>query len=193
MGMFSIKKQIFSMSAIWEYISISNCKLKMQIDKSKDSTVISTKISTELGKPQLDGNVKHLEAYDCHQLGLLGSLTCDDEWTESRHTQKLLAIAQSDNEFGLVGRDLLPKHGLNNITTEHLPAINCYKAHVKLIPGSQPMFCKARKIPLPLQDKVTEKLEQMVRQIILEPVQPGGVTKASAVVWQRKNSGELRL
>ena len=27
----------------------------------------------------------------------------------------------------------------------------------------------------------------------LEPVQPGGVTSASPVVWQRKNSGELRL
>ena len=47
------------------------------------------------------------------------------------------------------------------------------------------MFCKARKIPLPLEDKVTEKREQMVRQGILEPVQPG-VTNASPVVWQRK-------
>ena len=55
------------------------------------------------------------------------------------------------------------------------------------------MICKARKIPLPLQDKVTEKLEQMVRQGILEPVQPGGVTNASPVVWQRKKGGELRL
>ena len=54
------------------------------------------------------------------------------------------------------------------------------------------MFCKARKIPLLLQDKVTGKLEQVVRQEILEPVQPGGVTNASPVVWQRKKSGELR-
>ena len=100
---------------------------------------------------------------------------------------------QSDKEFGLLGRDLLPKHGVNNITTEHLPAVKGYKAHVKLIPGRQPMFCKTRKIPLSLQDKVTEKLEQMVRQGILEAVQPGGVTNASPVVWQRKKSGELRL
>ena len=32
----------------------------------------------------------------------------------------------------------------------------------------------------------------MVRQGILEPVQPGGATDASPVVWQIKNSGELR-
>ena len=55
------------------------------------------------------------------------------------------------------------------------------------------MFCEARKIPLPLEDKVTEKLEQMVRQGILEPVQPGGVTNPSPVIWQKKKSGELRL
>ena len=55
------------------------------------------------------------------------------------------------------------------------------------------MFCKARKKPLPFQEKVTENLEQMVRQGSLGPVQSGGVTKASPVGCQRKNSGELRL
>ncbi|XP_075254757.1 uncharacterized protein LOC142346135 [Convolutriloba macropyga] len=82
---------------------------------------------------------------------------------------------------------------MNNITTEHLPAVKIYKAHVKLITGSQPKFCKARKILLPLPDKFTETLEQMIRKGILEPVQPGGVTNESPVVWQRKTSGELRL
>ena len=193
MGMFYTKEEIFSMSVTWEYISINNCKVKIQVDTGADSTVISSKIWTELGKPQLDGKIRYLEAYDGHQLTLLGSLTCDVEWNGSRLTQKQLAVVQSDKEFGLLGRDLLPKHGVNNITAEHLPAVKVYKANVKPIPGTQPMFCKARKIPLPLQDKVTEKLEQMVRQCILEPVQPGGVTNASPVVWQRKKSGELRL
>ena len=55
------------------------------------------------------------------------------------------------------------------------------------------MFCKARKIPLPLQDRIKEKLETTVRQGILEPVQPGGVTNASRVVWQQKKNGALRL
>ena len=95
---------------------------------------------------------------------------------------------QSDKEFGLIGRDLLPQQGVN-ITTEHLLAVKGYKAHVKLIPGLHPMFCKARKISLPLQDKVTEKLERMVRQRILDPVQQR-VTNASPVVWQRTKSGE---
>ena len=33
----------------------------------------------------------------------------------------------------------------------------------------------------------------MVNQGILEPVEPGGVTNASPVVWQRKKNGDLRL
>ena len=122
----------------------------MQVDTGAGSIVISSKIWTELGKPQLDGKIRHLEAYDGHQLTLLGSLTCDVEWNRSMLTQKQLAVMLSDKEFGLLGGDFLPKHGVNNITAEHLPAMKGYKAHVKLIPRSQPMFCKARKIPLPL-------------------------------------------
>ena len=52
---------------------------------------------------------------------------------------------------------------------------------------------QARRRPLPLQDKVTEKLKQMVKEGIVEPVQLGGVTNASPMAWQRKKSGELRL
>ena len=193
LGIFFTKKQIFIMSVTWEFISINKCKVKIQVDTGADSTMKSSKIWTELGKPQLDGRKRHLEVYDGHQLRHLGSVICDVEWNGSRLTQKQLAVVQSDKEFGLLGRDLLPKQGVNNITAEHLLAVMGYKTHEKLIPGAQPMFCKARKIPLPLQDKVTEKLAQMVRQGIFEPIQPWWVTNASPVVWQRKKSGELRL
>ena len=148
---------------------------------------------TELGKPQLIGKVRRLEAYDGHQLTLLGSLTCDVEWKGSKYRQQQLAVVQSEKKFRLIGRDILPQEGINAVSDERLPAAKGYKAHVKLIPGSQPMFCKARKIPLPLQDRVNEKLETMVPQGILEPVQPGGVTNTSPVVWQRKKNGALRL
>ena len=50
MGVFYTKEQIFSMSATWEYMSINNCKVKMQVDTGADSTVISSKTLTELGK-----------------------------------------------------------------------------------------------------------------------------------------------
>ena len=134
--------------------------------------MISSLIWTELGKSQLNGKVRPLEAYDGHQLTILGSLTCDVEWNGSKYRQQQLAVVQSDNKFGLLGRDILPQEGINAMSDERLlPAVKGYKAQVKLIPGSQPMLCKARKLHLPLQDRVKEKFEIMVRQGILEPVQ----------------------
>ena len=73
---------------------INNCKVKMQVGTGADGTVISSKIWTELGKPQLDGKIRHLEAYYGHQLTLLGSLTCDVEWNRSMFTQKQLAVLE---------------------------------------------------------------------------------------------------
>ena len=131
--------------------------------------MISLKIWTELGKRQLYGKIRRFDAYDSNQLTLLGSRTSKVEWNGSRHTQ---TQPQSDEKFGLLGRDFLHKRGVNKITIEHLPALKDYKANVKLIPRLQPNFCKDRKKLLPLHDKVTEKLEQMVRQDILEPLQP---------------------
>ena len=98
LGMFYTKEQTLSTSVTWEYISINNGQVKMQVDTVADSTVISAKIWTELGKPQLDGKIRHLEAYDGHQLTLLGSLTCDNEWSGRRLTQKQLAVVQSDKK-----------------------------------------------------------------------------------------------
>ena len=43
MGMFYTKEQICSMSVTWEYISINNCSVKMQVDAVAVSTVISSK------------------------------------------------------------------------------------------------------------------------------------------------------
>ena len=193
-GTYSITREnVFNMSVTWEYITIKDHKIKMQVDTGADSTVISSLIWTELGKPPLNGKIRRLEAYDGHQLTLLGPLTCDVEWNRSKYRQQQLAVVESDKKVVLLGRDILPKEGINAASDERLPAVKGYKANVKLIPESQPMFCKSRKIPLPLQDRVKEKLETMVRQGILEPVQLGGVTNASPVGWQRKKNGALRL
>ena len=123
MGMCYTRKEILSMSMTWEFMTLSKCKVKKQVDTGADSRVMSSKKWTKLGKPQLDGKIRHLEVYDGHQLTLLVSLTCDVECNGSRHTQNQLAVVQTDKEFGLLGRDLLPKHGVDNLKTKHLVAI----------------------------------------------------------------------
>ena len=88
----------------------------MQVDTGADSSVISSLIWTELGKTQLNGKVRRLEAYDGHQLTLLGSLTCDVEWNGSKYRQQQLTFVQSDKKFGLLGRDILPQEGINAVS-----------------------------------------------------------------------------
>ena len=67
-------------------------------------------VTVQDGKPQLDDKKRHLDAYDGHQLTLLGLLTCDVEWNRSRHSQKN-KVVQSVKKFCLLVRVLLPKHG----------------------------------------------------------------------------------
>ena len=66
MGMYYTRENVFNMSVTWEYITVKDHKIKMQVDTGADSTVISSLIWTELGQPQLNGKVRHLEAYDGH-------------------------------------------------------------------------------------------------------------------------------
>ena len=74
------------MSVTCKFITINDCKVKMPVNTGADSTVISSKIWSEPGKPQLVVKTKHLD--DVHQLALLGSFICDVEWKGSRQTQK---------------------------------------------------------------------------------------------------------
>ena len=69
---------------------------------------------------------------------------------------------QFEKKFGLLGGDIFPQESINTLEDEKLPAVKSYSAHVKLTPGSQPTFCKARKIPLLLPGRVKEKFETMV-------------------------------
>ena len=52
-------------------IDISDAYYQIELDDKK--------IGTMLGIPNLDGKIRHLEAYDGHQLTLLVSLTRDVE------------------------------------------------------------------------------------------------------------------
>ena len=83
MEMFYTKEQIFSMSATWEYISIINCKVKTHVITGAGCTPLSSMSRTQLGKPALDGKIKHLEAYDSHQFSLLNHLLVTLSETEA--------------------------------------------------------------------------------------------------------------
>ena len=81
--MYYAREIVLNMSMTGEYITGKDHNIKMQVHTVADSTLISSFIWTEPGKIQLDGKIRRLEAYEGHQLKLLGSLTCDVELSES--------------------------------------------------------------------------------------------------------------
>ena len=97
--MYYTLENVINMSVTWEYITVKDHEIKMQVDTGADSNVISLLFWTELGKPQLYGKGRLLEAYDGHQLTLLGLLTCDVEWNGSKYRQQQLAVVQSDKKI----------------------------------------------------------------------------------------------
>ena len=50
MGKYYTRENVFNMSVTWEYITVKDHKIKMQVDTGNESTVISSLIWTELGK-----------------------------------------------------------------------------------------------------------------------------------------------
>ena len=178
MGWLFTKKQDLSMSATWLYILINKCNLKMLIESASDMTAISSKMKTELDKPQLDGKFSNFWWSSINASGI----TYLWRWVKRKQgTTKQPAVVHSNKEFWQLSADLLPKQRVKNITTEQLLAVEGYRAHVKLTLRSQPMFRTSRKLPLPLHDKVTEEPVHMVRHGNFEPVQPGGMENGDFV------------
>ena len=54
-GMYYTRENNFKMSLTWEYLTVKDQEVKMKVDTGADSTVISSLIGTEIGKPHLNG------------------------------------------------------------------------------------------------------------------------------------------
>ena len=74
-----------------------------------------------------------------------------------------------------------------------MPAIKGVEATIKLKPDAKPVFGRARKVPLAMEDQVKIELSKLQAQVNIATVDPGGVLNASPVVWQRKKDGSFRF
>ena len=63
---------------------------------------------------------------------------------------------------------------------------------MELLEGAKDVFCRARPVPLALQDKVNAKLDRLEKRGVISKIS-GGASNASPVVWVRKRNGSLRM
>ena len=72
-----------------------------------------------------------------------------------------------------------------------LPAIKMQPVKIEKLPGAHNKFCKARPVPLALENQVKAEIVSLEKRGIIKSVSAS--ESASPVVWVKKKSGGLRM
>ena len=174
-------------------IAVQGQDIPMMEDGGASLTVISTKLWKQLGQPPLQERKSAIQTYDDHQIDFQGDLITKITFIGKTFGAKIVVV-KCKKTFGLLGRDILPgPETCNNASSsKKLSMVSGAKASIKLKTDANPMFCAARKVPLPLENKVNSTIDELVNLGILEPTKPGGTTNESTVVWVKKGD-KLRV
>ena len=80
----------------------------------------------------------------------------------------------SEKEFGLIGRDVTRVDHNHNASLSDVkisPVIKGVKATMKLMHDAKPVFCRAQKVPLAMEDQVKIELAKLQAQGIIALIQ----------------------
>jgi len=184
---------VFSVNNAIHTIVVNKSNIPMQIDTGASVSIISKALWEGMGCPSLTTCKRKLETYDGHIMKVLGSLDTTVEWND-RITSASLIVVESSKPFGLIGRDNInePLQIFSVTEPPTLPVIKGFRARIELKEGANLKFCRARPVPLSLEEPVAKELNRLQQIGIITPVE-GGASCASPVVWVRKPDGTLRM
>ena len=174
-----------------EKIKVNGKKIPMMKDTGASLALISKKLWKELGQPKLEEKNTGIETYDKHKMKYLGA-PFSTVLYNNKQVNVNIAVVDADRNFGLLGRDILNNCKESNErcfkaeVSETLPTVKGAKASIKLKPDAKPMFCAGRKVPLPLERKVSKTIDELLLLGILKLVEAGVVDNCSPVVWVKK-------
>ena len=160
-------------------------------DTGASLTLISKKPRKQIGQSKLEEKKTGIETYDKHKMNYLGAFF-STVFYNNKELNVHLAVVNADRKFGLLGRDIInnSKKSIDRCVkaeaSEKLPIVKGAKASIKLKPDAKPVFCAARKVPLPLERKVDKTIDELLLLGILKPVEAGGVDNCSLVVWVKR-------
>ena len=167
-----------------EKIKVNGKEITSMKDTGASLTPISKKLWKQIGQPKLEEKNTGIETYDKHKIKYLGAFFSTVFYNNKELNVKI-AVVDADRNFGLLGHDIInnSKESINQCfkaeASEKLPTVKGAKASIKLKPDARPMFCAARKVPLPLERKVNKTIDELLLLGILKPVEAGGVDNCS--------------
>ena len=171
-----------------EKIKVNGKETPMMKETGASLTLISKKLWKQIGQPKLEEKNTGIETNDKHKMKYLGAFFSTVFYI-NKELNVNIAVVDADRNFGLLGRDIInnSKKSIDRCVkaeaSEKLPTVKGALASVKLKPDAKPMFCAARKVPLPLERKVNKTIDELLLLETLKPVEAGGVDNCSPVVW----------
>ena len=191
--------EVSSIDVKTEKVLVNDKWVPMQVDTGADISVISTKVWKDIfGSPKLEKYSQKLEVYDGHELKTRGKMVAVID-KNGKYQIGDIVIVESRKPFGLLGRNFLEEFARKQVNqcdslksgVSVLPVIKGVKASMELKDGVTPKFCRARPVPLALEEKVKNELDRLESLGVISPI-TGGVENCSPVVWVRKPNDELR-
>ncbi|XP_055614847.1 uncharacterized protein K02A2.6-like [Toxorhynchites rutilus septentrionalis] len=183
---------------------IGGINVEMLIDSGADGNLITGEMWSKLKNDKVNvisctkGSSRILRAYGSQNpLVIIGSFVADISVGELtvradfyvvEGGQRCLLGDKTAKQLGVL------KVGLNINTVELCPftIIKGIKARIRIDPRAVPIFQPMRRIPIPLEEAVRRKLNEMLKRDIIE-VKTGPTTWVSPLVVVGKANGEPRL
>lgn len=185
---------------------VGGVKLDMLVDSGSDANLVSDAAWTELKARNVSvfsstkGSARILKAYGSDRpLNILGSFEAVIT-VEHRHTRAEFLVVEGGQRC-LLGDATAKELGVlrvglqvNRLEEAVVPfnKMQGIKAQIHLNPDAVPVFQPVRRIPVPLEEAVNRKIDQLLRRDIIEP-KVGPTSWVSPLVIVGKANGEPRL
>lgn len=183
---------------------IGGVSLEMLVDSGADANLVSGEMWEKLKNENVavfsstKGSSRILRAYGSQDpLMILGSFVADIEVGDQHSRaeffvvhggQRCLLGDKTAKQLGVlkVGLDI------NSVAVSPFSKMNGIKAKIQFDPAVVPVYQPMRRIPVPLEEAVDRKLDEMLNRDIIE-VKTGPTTWVSPLVVVGKSNGEPRL
>lgn len=189
--------------------TIGGAKLEVFIDSGSDVNLITADAWEKLKAQQVvvskceRGSSKILKAYASNQpLTILGSFeavieigkrSVEAEFLVIKHGQRNLLGDTTSKQLGILKISLdINRVMEKEIYNSPFSKITDTKVRISMDPSITPVFQPLRRIPIPLEGAVNEKLDELLLRDIIEPKQ-GPATWVSPLVVANKANGTIRL
>lgn len=183
---------------------VGGVSLEMLIDSGADANLISGEMWQKLKNEKVvvfsstKGSSRILRAYGSQKpLVILGSFIADISVGEQCIRAEFFVV--DGGQRSLLGDKAAKQLGvlkvglnINSVETSPFSKMNGIQAKIQMNPEIIPVYQPMRRIPVPLEEAVDRKLDELLKRDIIE-VKTGPTTWVSPLVVVGKSNGEPRL